>query len=161
MRANDEHESLPAVIRPDAMGLSLDPQTRQPNFWTTLKGDKEEGRRMILKALGDADYDADSLEGRPIRVSNLLTKRAMRVDPESSEVATWVRAVLIAADGTTVAFGSSGVIESLANIIALYGMPPWHPELVVKLAVSKIGGGHKFYRLELAGPEEPAKPKSK
>lgn len=151
------NDNLPAVIRATETGVSLDPQHRRKEFWTTIKPDSEPSKRLIVKAMGDADFTADTLEGRVIRVQHVLTKLARRVNPETGEISEWVRCVLVEPDGTTVAFGSKGVIDSLAMLIELFGMPPWNPAQAVKLTVVKTGGKNRFYRLDLADIDPPTK----
>lgn len=161
MSEEQEPRNDMVIVRPMFQAADLDPASRQKKWWTTIKGSSMEEKALLLKCLGDADRDGDSIGDNVFGIKHVLTKEAHAADPETGEVNYWIRTVMAAADGTTVSSGSTGVIDSIADLIEAFGIPPWEPELRVRIKRIRTGAKRAFYRLEIVPSETSAKPKGK
>ena len=66
------------------------------------------------------------------------------------EITTGLRTVLVAADGQTYGFGSSGIAASLLRVVQAYGAGPWEQPIALRISQTQTRKGRRFFRLEPA-----------
>ena len=82
--------------------------------------------------------------GEVIEVEHVLAHRVDMIDEETGEVTTGDRVILVDRNGRSFAGVSVGVRKSLQFIMALYGMPPWTPELKLRVGQIETKRGRTF-----------------
>lgn len=120
----------------------------QQKIWTTLNLQNQADRKLMVKALGQADFTFDDLTDKIFTVENIVVHE-VDIESESGEVIKQLRTVLISPDGTTCSFCSNGMVNGIKNLAFIYGMPPWNPALKVKIKQQKTRRGYRTYNIEV------------
>ncbi len=115
-------------------------------LWASLDTSTEEGKINLIKALGNADYSAEDLAKVPFPTENIVVHQ-VNIETEDGETIEANRTVLIGPDGQTASFVSQGVISSLRNIFAVFGLPPWKPPLALSVKEVRTRKGWKTLNL--------------
>jgi hypothetical protein len=116
---------------------------------TSVDTDSAEGRRAIYNAKRRTCKSGKEFINMRMDIAHFVMHRAGAEDKESGEYQTWIRTVLILADGTMVEFGSQGVVASLADLCRYFRNPPWSPPLAVILKSEQRSGNKQWYTLEI------------
>lgn len=120
---------------------------RALDYWTSLDTTTVQGQTDFLRCKGPETVDADSVLGQQLSVRDVMIHEALGVDPSTGEEYKWIRYCLILTDGRIVAGGSSGVRNSLADMVSVYGAPPWKGGINCKLVANKTRRGFKVHLL--------------
>ena len=148
---SSESEERTSII-PMPGGASL------PEWWTRVAGPvpflssipfrtDEQSRRMLFEHLAGECVSADVLVNTTIAATNYTLVPASKAS-EDGETSEWVRCVIQLEDGRRVAFGSRGVLQSLASIELLCRRAPWSPPLRLRLKSRPLNNGHRWLTLE-------------
>ena len=114
---------------------------------TSLDPADVESRKVLYAAMMGESQKADGFLNQPLMIRDVVLSPASSTDAETGEIQTWVRCVLILADGSRIAFGSLGVLKSLAFYSMCYSPPPWNPPVELVLKSTPIGK-NRWYTLE-------------
>lgn len=144
---NDENDAGTSLI-PSKTG-SGELTLRAPKYWTSLDLETDEGKRDFIRAKGEDGLDFDKVKGTTVAIRDILCHEAETANKETGEVTYWIRNVLILEDGTLVSGGSQGIRNSLADMIAVYGNPPWKPAIKVAVKERKTASKRKMHYLEI------------
>lgn len=106
---------------------------------------------MLSKAYGETDLKPDQLIGREFQIKWALVRPSQVLDKETGELYSYDRVILYDETGTCVHFGSAGVVQSLAVLVACHGAGPWEPPLRVRLVQSSTRSGGRWYQLAYVG----------
>jgi hypothetical protein len=117
-------------------------------YWTSLDLSTNDGRALYMKAKNGGDLTPADVMGKDFLIQHVLIHEVDDVDQESGEVKTWVRYCLITPDGQIVTGGSSGIKNSIADLIELYGCPPWKNGLNVRMVSRKTSNKFTVHLLE-------------
>lgn len=147
-------EQLPAVAeqhRNVIASLPVNPMVEADRIWTTIVPDTEEGKRLTVRCMQQADYSGEEVMGQELSVVHVLCHEVELIDAETSEVVNAVRTVLVQPDGSTVAFVSIGIFKALGLLAKTYGPPPWKPALRVKVTQKRTRAKRLLYQLDPLG----------
>jgi hypothetical protein len=137
--------ALPAA--PQAAPPAWELDQAGPLFWTTLDATSDQGKALVMKAMGEPDVKADKVIGHTFLCAHVLAHGVEMEDAASGELREAVRSVLIGPEGRTLAFVSAGALKSLRLLIMLYGRGPWEPALPVKVNQVRTRKGFLTYTL--------------
>jgi len=105
----------------------------------------------IARAMGDADYNLRDYfkenKGAVLYLQHYLAHK-VEVVTDSGEAVDAVRLVLIDEDGKRYSTVANGARSSFANLIAIFGMPPFNPP--IKIEAREIKTRRGFYTLNLS-----------
>lgn len=105
-----------------------------------------ENKSQLLSLIqGQAQKLGDKI-GEVIAAEHVLVHR-VEVITEDGEAMDADRIVIVAADGAAYAGTSIGIRRSLQYIMALYGVPPWRPNLNLKIGQLNTRRGFRTYTL--------------
>jgi len=138
---------LPAVLT--AVG-KYDPAS---GLSTSLDINDRRARVWIANAIQTAHYQIADLIGECIPLADYIVHPSESRTNGQPNGTYYSRAVLIHPDGTTVAAGSDGVIQSLATIVACCGPGSWIPPIFVIPRQKITGSKRRWIYLELADVE--------
>ena len=158
--------SQPESDRPEQMvikasnGLDLaSPQlfTGAKQFWTSIPemDDKRKRAALTSKLLGPADMNLSAFRDKVFEVVHMLVHNvtiAVEVEANGQKYEEYkpaARIVFLLADGRTVDTTSAGVLNSLATVFSLAGMPPWYPPLKLTMLESNTRRGRRVYSLSI------------
>ena len=149
-RTNDPAGTTDIAERPlgpvsmaDAIGL----KTLRGGVMTSLDPANVEDRKILYSAMMGESQKADAFINQPLLVRDVVLSPASSTDAETGEIQSWVRTVLVLADGSRIAFGSLGILKSLAFYSMCYSPPPWIPAVELVLKSTPIGK-NRWYTLE-------------
>lgn len=121
------------------------------SYWTSLPMDTEQQRAAAIRYRRKTERASDDVLGAELQLTDLYIHMVTITDEESGEINEAVRVVLISPDRTATQFVSGGVYKSLKDIVSVFGVPPWSPPIIVKVAVQKAKKVGKFFYLEPVG----------
>lgn len=102
----------------------------------------------VLAMKGEADLDAIRLGDDTFVATRWLIHRAYK-EVSSVETIHYYRTVLMDRDGRTIAFGSIGVLKSMAVLIKMLSAEEWARGVPLKVIRQKTGRGRQFLTLRL------------
>lgn len=108
-----------------ALTLPVNPFGDVPGLYASWDVRAREGIDRYAKALRPADLTSDECVDEVLLIEHILCHVVELSDPVSGEVTMAVRTVLIGVGGSTAAFVSKGVWDSLQTVARVYGPPPW------------------------------------
>lgn len=106
-----------------------------------------EGAAMLVQAAMDKCIPMKDTLNTEITLQHIYAHPASRIDPNTHEVFSWLRIVLITTDNQFIECGSEGVKKSIGLIAQIFGNPPWPNGIKVKVKADSLGGGKQFYKL--------------
>lgn len=128
------------------------------SLWTSfVKGDRSQ-MLVMGKALTNPDVELAEYIDKPIQLVHLLLHKCNTVNKQTGEIEEFVRSVLIDADGVSYATGSDVVSRTLAQFVAMFGLPPYNPPLPVKVLKVKSSSVGHYFKLVLAPDATTLKP---
>lgn len=104
---------------------------------------------LELVSLSPGDSQPEELIDRLLLLCGWFARVVDSVNEKTGEPERYVQLTLVLSDGTTVKFGSKGVVASLDVLCSHFGIGPWNPPLRVTLHASKAKRG-RMYTLHLA-----------
>lgn len=138
-------EGTPPANRPER-GL-YDPTAQGGRLWATFDIKSDEGyARLSEYRHGEALALAECLN-QTIDVVDVIVEGASTTNPETGEVTSFPLITLIDKDGLAYRCGSTGVFDSLRDLLAWRPKTPWNPPLPVKCVAKKLGGGRRYFVL--------------
>lgn len=141
---SEQSNGLAPVI---ALDNPLAPSAKR--FWSSLDLKSPGGQRDYLKAKQGECLPVDGFIGKPIEIVDLLFHEAESLDPETGEMSSWIRGVLITKAREFIGVGSTGIKNSLADIITVRGNPPFDPPLRVMVKQRTTAAKRRMYYLEI------------
>lgn len=135
----EQREIVPADITEPADMVPW--ENAGPTFVTTLE-DKNEAIR-----LKDSATPLGEVLGSVFNLTDLIMHMASLVDEKTGEIVYKKRFVLVADDGSAYATMSAGIEQSIREIVAANGRPPYSPPLPVKAVQHQGKNAHRIYRL--------------
>lgn len=138
-------DNLPAVLPPNQLAqvaaevLGRNAALSIDNFPT----DKMERWEMTAIANSSEPLKYDDLESRPIAIKWFYA-HPVTIEKPGGELVDATRVVLFDAEKIPVAFVSAGIAKGLGQIINIFGMGPYNPPLVVKIARTATRNGHTY-----------------
>lgn len=118
-------------------------------FYTSIKGNDFESKKLIAKAQAGSEPLADNLN-KEIALRNIIVQAVEIIDDETGEVNAAPRVTLITEDGKAFHATSDGLVSAIRNIMATLGEPDTWPEAVPVVATEKRGRrGFRYMTLEL------------
>lgn len=127
-----------------------DPTAQGGRLWATFDTTTDEGyARMSEYRHGEALQLADYLN-QVIDIVDVIVEGASKTDPETGEVTSFPLITLIDKDGLAYRCGSTGVFDSLRDLLAWRPQTPWSPPMPVKCVAKRLGGGRRFFVLVYA-----------
>ena len=117
-------------------------------FYSTIKGTTLEDKKTVYQAVNGSDSVAD-LVGSVVGLKHIIVQE-VEITSEDGEVVTVPRTTLVLDDGKVYSATSKGLLNSVRNIISIFGDPnEWDQPLTVKV-VEKGTKMRRFYSLEVA-----------
>lgn len=117
-------------------------------FYSTIKGTTLEDKKTVYQAVNGSDSVAD-LVGSVVALKHIIVQE-VEIASEDGEVITVPRTTLVLDDGKVYSATSKGLLNSVRNIISIFGDPnEWEQPLNVKV-VEKGSKMRRFYSLEIA-----------
>lgn len=117
-------------------------------FYSTIKGTSLEDKKTIYQAVNGSDSVSD-LVGSTVGLKHVIVQE-VEVSSEDGEVITVPRTTLVLDNGKVYSATSKGLLNSIRNIISIFGDPnEWEEPLTVKV-VEKGSKMRRFYSLEIA-----------
>lgn len=114
---------------------------------SNFAGTKQERWRKTAMCQSSQVMSADDLQDSVFPVECFYAHKVRIAGQSQGEYSDAIRTVMISPDGQMVAFTSDGVAQSLAQLIAVYGLEPWKPAVDIKVDVIKTRKGFKTYVL--------------
>lgn len=127
---------------------------------TSLDVTNEDDNYVILGALAAADFQIDDVLGKTLEIQHYLAHEVQLVKPDTGEVFTAVRLVLITPKGDTYSTCSKPFTDLFRAVLAMKFKPPWEPPLrleVFKAKRSSMSAGKKpggYLQFKLIKPVE-------
>ena len=122
------------------------------NFLCSIQDDGTRASKVkIYNAINGAENSLTDFIGKPLEIVDVVAHPVQLMDEETGEVVNTVRVVLIDKNGVGYSAVSQGVVNSLARIFQIVGMPSWKNE-PVKMEVRQIktrNGNNKVNTLVL------------
>ncbi len=117
-------------------------------FYSTIKGTSLEDKKTIYQAVNGSD-SVSELVGSTVGLKHVIVQE-VEVSSEDGEVITVPRTTLVLDNGKVYSATSKGLLNSIRNIISIFGDPnEWEQPLTVKV-VEKGSKMRRFYSLEIA-----------
>lgn len=117
-------------------------------FYSTIKGASLEDKKTIYQAVNGSD-SVSELVGSTVGLKHIIVQE-VEVSSEDGEVITVPRTTLVLDNGKVYSATSKGLLNSIRNIISIFGDPnEWEQPLTVKV-VEKGSKMRRFYSLEIA-----------
>ena len=117
-------------------------------FYSTIKGTSLEDKKTIYQAVNGSD-SVSELVGSTVGLKHVIVQE-VEVSSEDGEVITVPRTTLVLDNGKVYSATSKGLLNSIRNIISIFGDPnEWEEPLTVKV-VEKGSKMRRFYSLEIA-----------
>lgn len=124
---------------------------------TSLDMTKPGDKKLLMGAMMGECQKAEDHINSEMLVTDVVLCPASSTDPNTGDLDTWTRCVLLLADGSRVSFGSAGILKSLWLYSLCYTKPPWIPPAKMRLKSTAVGK-NRWYTLE---PIDDAKPTTK
>lgn len=115
--------------------------------YCSIKMDTEEGRILAAAAVIAPDYQLGDLIGETIKIRDIYCERVEFTNEESGEITPGIRTVLIDMEGKSISTASTGVYNSLKQLIAIFGEPTW-PDGVAVQVIAKNLNKKRLYILK-------------
>ena len=116
-------------------------------FYSTIKGTSLEDKKTIYQAVNGSD-SVSELVGSTVALKHVIVQE-VEVSSEDGEVITVPRTTLVLDNGNVYSATSKGLLNSIRNIISIFGDPnEWEQPLTVKV-VEKGSKMRRFYSLEI------------
>lgn len=131
--------------RPGMISEVFEPQ----RVWTSLDLKDERNAALYLAAKSAPDFGYEDVQGTEFCVTDAIMHTCQLADRQTGELVTKVRTILITDDGTSIGFVSTGVVNSLRDLMGLYGQLPWKPGRRLRVVQRTTSGGNRVYNLAL------------
>lgn len=115
--------------------------------WSSLDLTKPDEAILFARAEQEECRDADDLGEAPVDICHVHFKSIPAREVQGELMPGYIRTVVISPDGSMVAFGSSGVVDSLRLFMTIRPDLPWVPPIRAVLARKKLPNGHRYYQL--------------
>jgi hypothetical protein len=139
--AQEEHLGMPASWNPN-------PFAGGKLMFSTLPQGTQEERLKVLKACGTADFKTDDLLGQEIVVKDVVCHVCTLKGDEEGEEVQAIRTILVDPQGSTAAFVSKGVFDSLNDLAFVFGPPPWPNGIKCRLVQQTTGRKRRVLKLD-------------
>lgn len=123
----------------DIIGGNGSPRLAAHNF----DGTQLHQLALELAATGPDSLSGGDMVGQKVRCKYWYAHN-IEIEDKDGQLINTPRVVLIAEDGTSVRFASSGVFDTLRMIVKYYGRKPFVPELVCEIKSVKTRKGNKM-----------------
>lgn len=155
-----QDSNLPAVkekvtavaIVPEGLPEWLVPGGGQA-YVTTIPSDTDEGYELTFRAALGKDKRLVDAVGQEIAVRYWMASPWDGVDEDTGEELTGVRVALVDDAGQVWVSYSVGVRRSLLLLTGKYGLKPWEPPVLVKVATAPAKVGQLLYLLPVPAKE--------
>jgi hypothetical protein len=137
-------ENLPAILD-RAERISVQLPGRLDNvanaIFATFSLDSDAGKYMRCKRR--ADYSSDDVLGKSFYLRNAFGHIVEMVNDQTGEVVPAARVVLETRTGKTLGFVSTGIVQSLNDVLRVFGDGPWDPSPLLTVIQEKTRKGRK------------------
>lgn len=128
---------------------ALDPRQGGGQIWCSLVPTNDAERVALHKAFVGQVPRISTIPGQTINVTNIGRQAVTMVDSNTGEIVQGVRTILFTDDGKLYSCVSEGIGKSLGMIFRLWKQPPWNPPLPLIMREMPVGGGKRFYYVEV------------
>lgn len=116
------------------------------SLWASFDVTTTEGKVRALEAMQGTDtVPIDGVLDQVLYVTDIFAHRVQMANQETGEMVDADRIVLFGQDGTAYACVSAGVARSLQAICGLFGAPPWHPAMALRVSRKRTRQGRTTY----------------
>lgn len=153
MSENMNNEVM-VINRADIASVGMMDMLQNPagNFLCTINDDGTRASKVkIYNAINGAENSLTDFIGKPLEIVDVVAHPIQLMDEETGEMINTVRVVLIDKNGVGYTAVSQGIVNSLARIFQIVGMPSWIEE-PVKMEVKQVktrNGNNKVNTLVL------------
>jgi hypothetical protein len=121
----------------------------QRKSYCSFISDTPKGKKILFKALSDADFKLKEQINREISVVDIYVEQITLRSEKTGELQEVPRIVLIDINGKSYQCCSVGVFNSIKAIFLAYGKPTWFPAIKVTPFLKSIGKENNVLTLKL------------
>jgi hypothetical protein len=123
--------------------------------YSSIKGTDLKSRKAIYTAVSNADKLSDHLN-ESLALKDIIIQPVTTENPDTGVVEGYLRTILILEDGTALATGSDGVINSINTLFKSVGEPHQWGGDALYIRVKEVRGnkGYRYMTVELLEDDE-------
>lgn len=132
-----------------ALAAPLIPEGQLALIRADLGADPEQQRVGMYNAAFGPSIDGAAILGQPIEAVGYIVHPAESSDEDTGEIRTYLRTVILTAQGGRVAVGSDVIPRRLRDVERYLRPAPWQPPLTLIIKDKKGKRGRTYFTLEV------------
>lgn len=147
-------ELIPTATEVPSMLSKLVGESNQ--YYTSLPQESFNDKTIVQRAASTEDVKISDVKDGKWITRHLFASTVQLVNEESGEINLATRVAMISPDGKICSCVSEGAVNSIRQIVASFGRPPWEPPLTLVFESRKTRRGFRTYVVTVAPIEEKA-----
>ena len=121
------------VYSDENTGMIAELSNNKVSMFTSLKADTHEEKAKLFNSMNAPEKRVGDMVGKVIKIKDVFAEMIDLTNPETGEISTAPRVVIIDDKGVTYQAVSVGIFSALKKMFNLFGMPTYEPAIPVEI----------------------------